>query len=85
MFNIFLKKQQSREYRNVKIVEYIPEFNTCYRELNYEWLKKNFEETKDEKIPSDPQKQIIEKNGFIFFTNLDDKLSFEIFNDDLDI
>ena len=69
------KIQKSREYQNVKIIEYTPEFNACYKKLNYEWLKKYFEiEPKDEKILSDPQKQIIEKNGFIFFAILDNKV-----------
>ena len=61
-------KNQKKDRVNFEIVEYKPEFKTKYKDLNYEWLKKYFEiESSDEKILSNPDKEIIEKNGFIFF------------------
>ena len=61
-------KSQIKNHKDFKIVEYKPEYKRKYKELNYEWLKKNFKiESSDEKILSDPKKEIIDKNGFIFF------------------
>jgi len=59
----------------VEIVEYKPEYKIHYKNLNYEWLEKYFEiEFTDEKILSNPEKEIIEKNGFIFFALLKDNV-----------
>jgi len=65
----FKKKQKSKKnHINLEIVEYKPEYKIKYKDLNYEWLKKYFEiESSDEKILSNPEKEIIDKNGFIFF------------------
>lgn len=65
----FKKNKNQKKVRvNFEIVEYRPEFKTKYKDLNYEWLKKYFEiESSDEKILCNPDKEIIEKNGFIFF------------------
>jgi len=62
-------KQRSKKNQiTVEIVEYKPEYKIHYKNLNYEWLEKYFEiESIDEKILSNPEKEIIEKNGFIFF------------------
>jgi len=61
-------ERQIKNHKNFKIIEYRPEYKEKYKELNYEWLEKYFEiEPSDEKILSDPEKEIIDKNGFIFF------------------
>jgi GNAT superfamily N-acetyltransferase len=63
-----LQSQIKKNHTDFEIVEYKPEYKIKYRELNYEWLSKYFEiESSDEKILSNPQTEIIEKNGFIFF------------------
>jgi N-acetylglutamate synthase-like GNAT family acetyltransferase len=71
-------KNTQRSKKNqitVEIVEYKPEYKTYYKDLNYEWLEKYFEiESTDEKILSNPEKEIIEKNGFIFFALLEDNV-----------
>jgi len=60
---------------NFEIVEYKPEYKENYKDLNYEWLKKYFEiEPSDEKILSDPKKEIIDKKGFIFFAIFEHKV-----------
>jgi len=62
------KARQQKTHETFEIIDYKPEYNRKYRELNYEWLQKYFEiESTDEKILSDPQKEIIDKKGFIFF------------------
>jgi N-acetylglutamate synthase-like GNAT family acetyltransferase len=69
-------KQKSKKNQiTVEIVEYKPEYKTHYKDLNCEWLQKYFEiESTDEKILSDPEKEILEKNGFIFFALVEDKV-----------
>jgi len=64
-----------KNHMNFEIVEYKPEYKMKYKDLNYEWLQKYFEiESSDEKILSDPEKEIIDKNGFIFFALFEDKV-----------
>jgi len=60
---------------NQEIVEYKPEYKKNFKDLNYEWLNKYFEvESSDEKILSNPETEIIDKNGFIFFALCEDKV-----------
>ncbi len=59
-------------------VEIIP-FSTALKEpiktLNLEWLKKYFKvEPKDEIVLSDPQGQIIDKGGMIFYAKYNDAI-----------
>ena len=75
MQNRFKKQKSKKNHINFEIVEYKPEYKIKYKELNYEWLKKYFEiESSDEKILSDPEKEIIDKDGFIFFALFEDKV-----------
>ena len=69
------KQRLKKNQITVEIVEYKPEYKIHYKNLNYEWLEKYFEiESTDEKILSNPEKEIIEKNGFIFFALLEDNV-----------
>lgn len=53
---------------NIDIVEYKSEYRFKYKELNYEWLTKYFEvEPNDEKMLSNPEEEILNKGGHIFF------------------
>lgn len=72
-----VKKQPApkKNHMNFQIVEYEPKYRKKYKELNYEWLQKYFEiESSDEKILSNPQKEIIDKKGFIFFALFEDEV-----------
>ncbi|RTY92135.1 GNAT family N-acetyltransferase [Flavobacterium sp. RSP49] len=52
----------------VEIIPFAPAFKEAIKTLNLEWLQKHFwVEPKDEKILSDPQGQIIDKGGMIFY------------------
>ncbi|RTY88673.1 GNAT family N-acetyltransferase [Flavobacterium sp. GSP27] len=52
----------------VEIIPFCPAFKDAIKTLNLEWLQKYFRvEPKDEKILSDPQGQIIDKGGMIFY------------------
>ena len=69
------KQEAKKNQITIEIVEYKPEYKIHYKNLNYEWLEKYFEiEFTDEKILSNPEKEIIEKNGFIFFALLEDNV-----------
>ncbi len=68
-----MQSQLEKSHLNFKIVEYKPEYKIKYKDLNYEWLNRYFEiESSDEKILSNPEEEVIKKNGFIFFALLDD-------------
>jgi N-acetylglutamate synthase-like GNAT family acetyltransferase len=70
-----MQNKSNKNHMNFQIVEYKPEYKTKYKDLNYEWLKKNFKiESSDEKILSDPENEIIDKNGFIFFALFKDEV-----------
>jgi len=52
----------------VTIIPFSPDLTEPIRTLNIEWLKKYFKiEPKDEKVLSNPQGEIIDKGGMIFY------------------
>ena len=63
---------------NAKKVEIIPfsiELKEPIKTLNLEWLEKYFKvELKDEKVLSDPQGEIIDKGGMIFYAQYNNKI-----------
>lgn len=63
---------------SLNTVEIIPFINTLkepIKTLNLEWLKKYFRvEPKDEIVLSDPQGQIIDKGGMIFYAKYNDAI-----------
>ena len=53
---------------SVQIIPFSPELKNEIKTLNLEWLQKYFKvEAKDEQILSDPQGEIIDKGGMIFY------------------
>lgn len=69
------KQNSKKNHMNLEIVEYKPEYKKNYKDLNYEWLNKYFEvESSDKKILFNPETEIIDKNGFIFFALCEDKV-----------
>ena len=54
--------------KNMEIVGFEPGLAKEFKDLNIAWLQKYFEvEPADKKVLNDPQKEIINKSGFIFF------------------
>ena len=54
--------------KNIEIIAFEPSLAKEFKDLNITWLKKYFEvEPADEKVLNDPQNEIINKGGFIFF------------------
>lgn len=59
----------------VFIVPFSPELKEEIKILNLEWLKKYFKvEAKDELMLSDPQGEIIDKGGMIFYAKYNSKI-----------
>ncbi len=53
---------------NMEIIGFEPGLAKDFKDLNLAWLQKYFEvEPADEKVLYDPQGQVIDKGGFIFF------------------
>jgi ribosomal protein S18 acetylase RimI-like enzyme len=59
----------------VIIVPFSQHLKEEIKKLNYEWLKKYFKvEAKDERTLSDPQGEIIDKGGMIFYAQYNGKI-----------
>jgi len=59
----------------VLIIPFSPDLKEEIKILNLEWLKKYFKvEAKDDRILSDPQGEIIDKGGMIFYAKYSDKI-----------
>ena len=60
---------------SVLIIPFSPDLKDEIKALNVEWLKKYFKvEAKDEQMLSDPQGEIIDKGGMIFYAKYDNKI-----------
>ncbi len=59
----------------VEIISFNPEYSKIFYDLNIEWLKTFFYvEPYDEEVLSNPEKHIVDKDGFIFFAKLNDEI-----------
>ena len=59
----------------IEIVEFQPEYRDDFRKLNVEWLQKYFiVEDFDEKQLSNPETEILDKGGKIYFAKMGDKI-----------
>jgi N-acetylglutamate synthase-like GNAT family acetyltransferase len=59
----------------IEIIPFSPIYKEAIKTLNLEWLQKHFRvESKDELILSDPQGQIIDKGGMIFYAKYKDEI-----------
>jgi len=59
----------------IEIISYTPALKEHIKKLNLEWLIKYFRvEEKDERILSNPQEEIIDKGGMIFYVKQNDEI-----------
>jgi ribosomal protein S18 acetylase RimI-like enzyme len=59
----------------VEIIPFTPDLKEPIKTLNLEWLNKYFKvEAKDELVLSDPQGEIIDKGGMIFYAKYNNKI-----------
>ncbi len=64
-------QQLSLGGRAAEVVRYTPALKQHFRLLNYAWLTDGFDvEPSDERVLSDPEKQILRKGGWILFARL---------------
>ena len=60
---------------SVRIIPFSPDLKTEIKILNLEWLQKYFKvEAKDEQMLSNPQEEIIDKGGMIFYAEYNRKI-----------
>jgi ribosomal protein S18 acetylase RimI-like enzyme len=65
----------SLDTNKVEIIPFSIELKEPIKTLNLEWLHKYFKvEPKDEKVLSDPQGEIIDKGGMIFYARYNNKI-----------
>lgn len=70
MMNLFQK-----ENPEIEIIDFSDELQEQVRILNYEWLEKYFRIEKGDLVSlSNPQVQIIEKGGFIFYAKMNNQI-----------
>lgn len=61
--------------KTVEIIPFSPELRDHIKTLNLEWLTKYFRvEEKDELVLSNPQEEIIDKGGMIFYAKLNNEI-----------
>lgn len=72
LYERIIEKSKQREINTVDIVDYSLPLRACFKELNYQWLKKYFSvEERDEKMLSNPERYVLKKGGFILFSRVD--------------
>lgn len=60
---------------NIKITTYSPSQKNYFKELNTEWLSKYFEvEPIDHQVLNNPQEEIIDKGGYIFYLSANNEI-----------
>ena len=58
-------------HNNIEIIDFSSDLKESIKTLNYEWLEKYFQLEEGDVISlSNPQEQIIDKGGFIFYAKL---------------
>jgi DNA-binding MarR family transcriptional regulator/N-acetylglutamate synthase-like GNAT family acetyltransferase len=68
MFTRITEDIKRKQGNKVKVIDYKPEYKEYFKKLNYEWLNKYFSvEEADRRILNNPEEEIINKGGYIFF------------------
>jgi len=63
MWDVTSERKVERRHK-----EYNPAIKKYFKSLNYEWLEQYFQIKKtDEKMLSDPRREIVNKGGAVFF------------------
>ena len=70
-----LANLKERELKEVRIIPFRKEFKADFIQLNNEWLEKYFDvEEEDKRILNNPEKEIINKGGEVFFALLNEQV-----------
>ena len=74
--NRVMDRIKEKQRSEVKILDYRSELKGQFRDLNYDWIKKYFKvEEKDKNILENPEKEIINKGGYILFAEFEDEIA----------
>ncbi|MDY0780251.1 bifunctional helix-turn-helix transcriptional regulator/GNAT family N-acetyltransferase [Tenacibaculum sp. IB213877] len=66
LYERVLEEKKKRESANIKILEYLPEHHSAFKQLNEEWIKTYFKiEEADRKALDNPQEYILNNGGKI--------------------
>ena len=66
LYHRVMASKKEREAQHVEVVDFSPKYRKVFKELNIEWIKKYFKvEPADLKTLDHPQKNIINKGGYI--------------------
>jgi DNA-binding MarR family transcriptional regulator/GNAT superfamily N-acetyltransferase len=64
-------RAKRRQYEEVEVIEYTPEWREAFEKLNCEWLTRYFEvEPEDRRLLMDPEREILGKGGTVLFARL---------------
>lgn len=75
MFARVSEKIKQKQNEEIEIIDYHPKYRSVFKDLNYEWLKKHFTVEKiDRRILNNPQTEIINNGGSVFFAKSHDKI-----------
>ena len=65
-----------REHPAIQIVDYHPDYNQAFHDLNMEWLRMYFTvEPEDRRMLNNPYREIIDPGGAILFARLSDQIA----------
>lgn len=68
-------RKMNDQIQNIKIIPFSIELSSVVKTLNYEWLEKYFKVEKGDVIAlSNPQTEIIDKGGYIYFAKRNAKI-----------
>jgi DNA-binding MarR family transcriptional regulator/predicted N-acetyltransferase YhbS len=69
------KLSRRRQIESVEIVGYAPELAGRFRELNEQWLRKDFTvEGEDRKVLDDPGAEIVDRGGAVLFARIGERV-----------
>ncbi|MBN8568863.1 MAG: MarR family transcriptional regulator [Ignavibacteria bacterium] len=75
IFDRVTERVKKRLRDNIKVIHYRPEYKAYFKNLNLEWLNFYFEvEAIDKKILNNPEAEILDNGGMIFFALIDEKV-----------
>ena len=67
MFDRVKEVRKVRESQQIEIINYSPEFQNNFRDLNYEWIQKYFKlEEPDRQSLNNPNEKILQPGGYIY-------------------
>ncbi len=75
VFERVTQRVKKRQREDVKIEKYSAKHKSDFKNLNLEWLNKYFEvEPIDKKILNNPESEILDKDGMVFFAFINDEV-----------